>query len=277
MSQDGVKHDYHLADPSPWPVVGALGAFLTAAGGVLWLNKAYAGFGVLAGIPWICVIGLGLLVYTAIGWWRDIVAESVEGAYSPVVRLGHRYGMALLLIAETMFCAVFFAAWCHFALFPARAGLMHWPPDGTATADPFALPLLASVIVLTSATTVTWAYRAIGLGERRAAVAALGLSVALGLAFVAVQAIQFSGMPFGPALVVPARAASYGALFAAITGLAVLQIAAGTLFLGVALIRALAGHFTPQRHFGFEAAAWYWHFAAAAWLLAYAALYLFGR
>jgi cytochrome c oxidase subunit 3 len=247
MSDGGVKHDYHLTDPSPWPVVGALGAFLTAVGAVLWLNKGYAGFGVLAGIPWICGIGLALVAFTATGWWRDIVAESVrEDAFSPVVKLGFRYGMVLLLLAEAMFFAVFFSAWLHFVLFPRGAH----PPG----ADPFDLPLLAAMILLTSATTVTWAYRAIGLGDKRGTVAALALTIALGIAFVAVAA--------------PGNAAS---------GLAVLQVLAATLFLSVALIRALAGHFTPQRHFGFEAAAWYWHFAAAAWLVTYAALVMLGR
>lgn len=253
MSDGGVKHDYHLADPSPWPVVGALGAFLTAVGAVLWLNKGYAGFGVLAGIPWICGIGLALLVYTAIGWWRDMVAESVrEGAYSPVVKLGFRYGMVLLLLAEAMFCAVFFWAWLHVTQLPHVSAAPRF--------DPFDLPMLAGVILLTGGTTVTWAYRAIGLGDRRGAIAALALTVALGIGFLGVESIRFA-------------AAGLGAL----TGLAALQVAVATLFLAVGLIRALAGHFTPGRHFGFEAAAWYWHFAAAAWLLTYAALALFGR
>lgn len=296
MSEQGIQHDYHLVDPSPWPLVGALGAFIMMVGAVLWMNNGYVGFGVLAGIPWIFAIGLALVVYTAAGWSRDVVAESVNhGAHTPVVKLGFRYGMALLLIAEAMFFAVWFWAWFNFALFPQDSGLSSWPPPGIVPIDPWRLPLFDTVMLLTSLTTVTWAHRAIQLGDKRGSMAALALTILLGAGFCvflgqellhAPFSFGFNGAPlkaFGdPAHMVLAAGrgnlgAVYGSVFIMATGILGVHVALGTIFLTVCFVRAVRGHFTPTRHFGFEAAAWYWHFVTMIWLALFVFLYVFGR
>ena len=296
MAPGDVKHDYHLVEPSPWPVVGSLGAFVMLVGAVLWLNKAYAGFGVLAGIPWIFGIGLALVLYTAAGWWRDVVLESVlRREHTPIVKLGFRYGMVLFILAEVAFFAAWFWAYFNTALFPHQAGLGAWPPPGLVTSDPWQWPLLNTVILLTSATTVTWALHAIKAGDRQGTILALALSVVLGTAFVLIQAHEYLHTPFtfglngaalGP-LSDPAHArlsagqgnlaAIYGSSVLMVIGLHSLHVVAGTVFLAVCLGRAIAGHFTPTRHFGFEAAAWYWHFVDAVWLFLFVTIYLSGR
>jgi len=143
MAHGEVKHDYHLVDPSPWPVVGSLGAFIMMVGAVLWMNKSYAGFGVLAGIPWIFAIGLVMVLYTMAGWWHDVISESVtQGVHSPVVKLGLRYGMILFIASEVMFFVAWFWAYFNFSLFPHDVSIGSWPPSGIVTLDPWHFPLL---------------------------------------------------------------------------------------------------------------------------------------
>jgi cytochrome c oxidase subunit 3 len=296
MAPGSVKHDYHLVDPSPWPVVGALGAFIMMVGAAFWLNKTYAGFGVLAGIPWIFAIGLALVLFTMTGWWRDVVTESVvEGAHAPVVKLSLRYGMALFIVSDVMFFVVWFWAWFNFALFPHDAGLTGWPPAGIVPLDPWQLPLLGTVILLVSATTVTWAQHGIQTGNKRGTVLALSLTVVLGISFTALLAYIGAQAPFSfgfngaalAALTDPAHAslavgqgnlgAIYGSTFFMATGVLGVHVAVGTVFLAVCLGRTIRGHFTSARHFGFEAAAWYWHFVVAIWLILFTAVFVFGR
>jgi cytochrome c oxidase subunit 3 len=281
MARGKVKHDYHLVDPSPWPVVGALGAFIMMIGAAFWLNKSYAGFGVMAGVPWIFAIGLALVLFTMAGWWRDVVAESVtEGRHRPVVKLSLRYGVLLFIIADAMFFAAWFWAYFNFSLFPHDAALTGWPPQGVVTFDPWQLPLLCTVILLTSGTTMNWAHHAIQTGDRRDVILSLALSVILGIGFTAIQVHELAHAPFafgfngaGSA----AKLAIYGSTVFMAVGFLTVHVAVGTVFLAVCLVRAILGHFTPTGHFGFEAAAWYWRFVAVIWLFLFVGVYIFGR
>ncbi|GAA0559475.1 cytochrome c oxidase subunit 3 [Rhizomicrobium electricum] len=296
MAHGNVKHDYHLVEPSPWPVVGSLGAFIMMVGAVFWMNKSYAGFGVMAGVPWIFAIGLALVLYTMAGWWRDVVTESVvEGQHTPVVKLGLRYGMLLFIASEVMFFVAWFWAYFNFSLFPHDASLSGWPPQGIVTLDPWHFPLLNTVILLTSGTTVTWAHHAIQTGDKKGAVQGLVLTVILGISFTCIQAYEYAHAPFtfglnGAALAPftdPAHAtlvagqgnlgAIYGSTFFMATGFHGFHVIVGTVFLTVCLARAILGHFTPTRHFGFEAAAWYWHFVDVIWLFLFTSIYVFGQ
>jgi cytochrome c oxidase subunit 3 len=296
MSGD-VKHDYHLVDPSPWPVVGSLFAFVMMVGAVLWMHESYAGFGVLMGTPWIFFIGLAGVLYTMAGWWRDVIKESVEfGNHTPVVKLHLRYGMLLFIASEVMFFVAWFWAYFNAAIFHADVGVSAWPPTGIVTLDPWHLPLLNTLILLTSGTTVTWAHHAIQTGDKKGAVQGLALTVILGLFFTAVQAYEYIHAPFtfgfngglarepfaeGTAHALLAAGAGnfqaiYGSTFFLATGFHGMHVIIGTIFLIVCLFRAMAGQFTPARHFGFEAAAWYWHFVDVVWLFLFACIYVWG-
>ena len=157
MSSD-VKHDYHLVDPSPWPVVGSVGAFTMLVGAVFWMNKDYTGFWGLPvnGQPWIFLVGLALVLYTMVGWWWDVIRESVVlGNHTPVVKLHLRYGMLLFIASEVMFFVAWFWAFFNASIFHADVGVPTWPPAGITTLDPWHFPLLNTLILLTSGTTVT--------------------------------------------------------------------------------------------------------------------------
>ncbi len=265
------NHDYHLVDPSPWPAVGSVAAFITAVGAVIYFHN----IGNIG--PWVLIIGMLLVMYTMLMWWMDVVREAeVEGHHTPVVQLHLRYGMILFIASEVMFFVAWFWAFFDVALFPGgteqvmRADLTggEWPPKDIATFDPWHLPLINTLILLTSGTTVTWAHHALLHDDRAGLKWGLLATVVLGALFTAVQAYEYSHAAFG------FSGHIYGATFFMATGFHGFHVLVGTLFLIVCLLRAVAGHFTPTHHFGFEAAAWYWHFVDVVWLFLFVCIYV---
>ncbi len=261
------NHDYHLVDPSPWPLVGALSAFVLATGLIMWMHES---------TPIIFFLGLVGVVYTMVMWWRDVIREAHSGDHTPVVQLHLRYGMILFIASEVMFFAAWFWAFFDASLFPGEAIQYsrteltggHWPPQGIEVLDPWHLPLLNTVILLTSGTTVTWAHHALLHDDREGLKWGLVLTIVLGLLFTAIQAYEYGHASF------EFSGNIYGATFFMATGFHGAHVIIGTLFLIVCLGRALAGHFSPTQHFGFEAAAWYWHFVDVVWLFLFTFVYV---
>ena len=273
MAHGEVHHDYHLVDPSPWPIVGASGAGLMLIGAVFWMNSGYTGFWGLPvnGTPWIFLIGFALILYTMAGWWRDVVRESVvRGDHTPVVKLGLRYGMILFIASEVMFFFAWFWAFFNSALFPADVSIGQWPPQGIVTFDPWHFPLLNTLILLTSGATVTWAHHEILNKNRKGAIQGLIITVLLGMSFTAVQAYEYSHAAFN------FTGGIYPSTFFMATGFHGFHVIVGTIFLAVCLWRATQGHFKPDHHFGLEAAAWYWHFVDVVWLFLFVCIYWWG-
>ncbi len=197
MANTEVKHDYHLVDPSPWPIVGSIAAFMMLVGAVFWMNKDYAAFGVVAGQPWIFIVGFAGVLFTMAGWWRDVIQESVvKHNHTPVVKLHLRYGMLLFIASEVMFFVAWFWAYFNSAIFFNDVSIGAWPPNGIVTLDPWHFPLLNTLILLTSGTTVTWAHHAIQHGDRKGAVQGLIITVLLGASFTCVQAYEYAHAPF---------------------------------------------------------------------------------
>ena len=263
----GLKQPYHLVSPSPWPLTGALGAGLTVVGIV---HAAH--FGTYTFL----VLGLLVIFATMTFWWRDVLKESgTPGLHGPVVRLGLRYGMTLFITSEVMFFVGFFWAFFHFALFPEhvldQTGPAIWPPAGIFTFDPFRLPLMNTMILLLSGCTVTWAHHSLIENKRSEMLMALGLTILLGMSFTCFQYLEYSEAPFSFS-----GGGVYPAVFFLATGFHGAHVIIGTIFLGVCWMRAKAGGFTPQRHFGFEAAAWYWHFVDVVWLFLFVCVYVWG-
>ena len=228
------------------------------------------------------VFGAGLLgvLYTFIGWWRDVINEAERGGFhTRVVQISHRYGMILFIASEVMFFVAWFWAYFNTALFPAdlkdvaRTAFTHgvWPPPGIETFDPWHLPLLNTLILLTSGTTVTWAHHALLEGDRQGVKWGLILTVLLGATFTCVQAYEYSHAAFA------FSGNIYGATFFMATGFHGAHVLIGTIFLIVCLVRVLNGHFTPTQHLGFEFAAWYWHFVDVVWLFLFACIYVWGH
>ncbi|MEQ8347157.1 MAG: cytochrome c oxidase subunit 3 [Sneathiellaceae bacterium] len=259
---DHVEHDYHLVDPSPWPAVGAIGAFVLALGFVSVMHGA--------SVVWLAP-GALIVLYTMLVWWRDVVRESQGGIdHTPVVKLGLRYGMILFIASEVMFFVAWFWAYFNAALFPTEAMGGVWPPQGIDTFDPWHLPFLNTLILLTSGTTVTWAHHATLHGDRKSFLQAMILTVILGVLFSCVQVYEYSHAEFG------FRDGIYASTFYMATGFHGAHVLIGTIFLIVCLLRGYYGHFTPTKHFGFEAAAWYWHFVDVVWLFLFCAIYWWG-
>ena len=265
------NHDYHLVDPSPWPAIGAAAAFILAVGAIMWMHGSN---------PAVALIGFAGVLYTMLMWWRDVVKESHRGDHTDVVSLHLRYGMLLFIASEVMFFVAWF--WAFFdaslfsgdaiqaARFEATAGV--WPPKGIEVFDPWHLPLINTLILLTSGTTVTWAHHALLTNDRKGLKWGLALTIGLGLLFTSIQAYEYSHAAF--AFNRDNGGNIYGSTFFMATGFHGFHVIIGTIFLTVCLLRALKGHFRPEKHFGFEAAAWYWHFVDVVWLFLFACIYV---
>ncbi|MBB3897179.1 cytochrome c oxidase subunit 3 [Roseococcus suduntuyensis] len=260
------KHPYHLVDPSPWPLLAAFAAGLLVTGIILQAHY---------GMVWPLVLGAAGTLVCMFGWWRDVLKESMTpGMHTSVVRLGMRYGMILFIASEVMFFVAFFWAYFHFALYPEHvsgATQAIWPPQGIKTFDPFHLPFLNTMILLLSGCTVTWAHHALLHNDRKGLIVGLALTVLLGMIFTGLQAWEYAVAPF-PFV----DGGVYPSTFYLATGFHGFHVIVGTIFLAVCLFRAIAGHFTPEKHFGFEAAAWYWHFVDVVWLFLFVSIYWWG-
>ncbi|WAX94688.1 cytochrome c oxidase subunit 3 [Aminobacter sp. NyZ550] len=277
-------HDYHIIDPSPWPFLGSLGALIMAFGGVAWMQHLKGaefpifGYNVANANYWIFAIGLLVVLYTMFGWWSDTIKEGNEGHHTRVVSLHLRYGMIMFIASEVMFFVAWFWAFFDASLFPGEATQVMrteftggvWPPKGIEILDPFHLPLYNTIILLLSGTAVTWAHHALLHDDRKGLVNGLALTVGLGILFSFVQAYEYIHAPFA------FKDSIYGATFFMATGFHGFHVIIGTIFLLVCLFRAMAGGFTSKQHFGFEAAAWYWHFVDVVWLFLFTAIYIWG-
>ncbi len=268
MAEGHAKHhDYHMVDPSPWPVIGSVAAFIGAAGAVLWMHGGSA-LPMSAGL-------LGIL-YTMFGWWRDIVRESRTGFHTKVVQIAFRYGTILFIASEVMFFVAWFWAFFDAALFANEAINYSrfeftggtWPPHGIESLSPWHLPLLNTLILLTSATTLTWAHHALLEGDRQGLKWGLWCTIGLGVLFSACQAYEYMHVHFA------FSGNIYGATFFMATGFHGFHVIVGTIFLAICLLRTYMGDFTVEKHFGFEAAAWYWHFVDVVWLFLFAFIYV---
>lgn len=276
------NHDYHIIDPSPWPLIASIGALVMAIGAIGWMQAGQGNEFSLLGIPmanpWTFFIGLAIILYVMFGWWADTVKEAHEGHHTPVVSMHLRYGIIMFIASEVMFFVAWFWAVFDASLFydeAVQASRMAytggtWPPQGLEVLDPLHLPLYNTVILLLSGTTVTWAHHALLHDDREGLKWGLWLTVLLGVLFSAVQIYEYAHAPYS------FSGSLYGATFFMATGFHGFHVFVGAVFLAVCLARVYAGHFTPKQHFGFEAAAWYWHFVDVVWLFLFFVIYIWG-
>lgn len=258
----GHFHPYHLVNMSPWPLVGALGAFCMLIGIVNWFifQEFIVSF-----------FGLILLIITSYQWWRDISREgTLQGCHTLKVTYGLRWGMVLFIISEVFFFVSFFWAFFHSRLAPTVEIGVVWPPVGVTCFNPFQVPLLNTVVLLSSGISVTWAHHRLMEGNYNQILLSLGLTVILGFYFTLLQGFEYFEASFSIADSI------YGSTFFIATGFHGLHVIIGTTFLLVCLIRLLFNHFSSHHHFGFEAAAWYWHFVDVVWLFLYSFIYWWG-
>jgi len=268
--KSGKHHPFHVPHASAWPFLGACAAGLMALGMILFMHDVKLGdFNI--GMKGLALGAVGVLAIMWV-WWRDVIHEAfVEKAHSKETKKGLRYGMALFISSEVMFFFAFFWAFFASSIFPKEAIGFVWPPKNIEVVHPFDLPFLMTMLLLLSGCTVTWAHHAILEGKQAESVKALAITVALGLAFTCFQGYEYYHATFH------FKDGIYPSAFYMATGFHGFHVIVGSIFLIVCLFRAKAGHFSPQSHFGFEAAAWYWHFVDAVWLFLFTAIYWWGN
>lgn len=258
------KHPFHIVDPSPWPLLGALSALMSTFGGTLCMHGYIGG-------PVLFSMGFIMLIMVMYGWWRDIVRESTyEGQHTFMVQQGLRMGVILFIVSEVMFFLAFFWAFFHSSLSPSPSIGGVWPPMNLEVVSPWEIPLLNTVLLLSSGATVTWAHHALVYGSRYQTFLGLLFTIVLALVFTGLQGFEYVESPFSISDGV------YGSTFFMATGFHGFHVIVGTCFLIVCIIRLFYHHFTKDHHFGFEAAAWYWHFVDVVWLFLFISIYWWG-
>ena len=256
-------HPYHIVDESPWPLFGSIGGLYLTTGIIRWfhLNRVY-----------LFIIGLILLGLVITQWWRDISREgAIQGLHTSITELGLRWGIALFIVSEVFFFLRFFWAFFHRRLSPTVEVGSLWPPFGIQVFNPFQVPLLNTIILISSGIRVTWAHHALIEGNYTQTSQGLALTVILGIYFTMLQGLEYYEARFTFADSI------YGSTFFIATGFHGLHVVVGTIFLIVTWFRHLKGEFRASHHFGFEAAAWYWHFVDVVWLFLYMVIYWWGR
>ena len=257
-----ICHPYHIVDESPWPIFGSIGGLYLTTGIVSWfhMNSITLFF-----------IGILTLILVIVQWWRDISREgAIQGLHTSIVELGLRWGIALFIVSEVFFFVRFFWAFFHRSLAPTVEVGSLWPPFGISVFNPFQVPLLNTIILISSGVSVTWAHHALITGNFTQTYHGLVITVILGIYFTMLQGLEYFEASFTFADRV------YGSTFFIATGFHGLHVLVGTLFLIVTLFRHMKNEFRASHHFGFEAAAWYWHFVDVVWLFLYVAVYFWG-
>ena len=257
------KHPFHIVTPSPYPLLTAASAHFTVYSLVFWWTfyPAYR----------LCPFGyLSLLLFVSL-WWGNVVRESTMlGSHTDRVQAGLRLGIFLFLVSELFFFLGFFWSYLHCSLSPNVELGSIWPPPGVSSVSPFHVPLLNTVLLLSSGATVTWSHFSLLSGQTSSRLTSLGLTLLLGVFFSSLQLFEYYISSFCISDSV------FGSCFFLATGFHGIHVLIGTLFLLVAFLRIINFHFSPSRHLGFLFACWYWHFVDVIWILLYLIFYVWG-
>lgn len=264
MLKNKNKHAFHLVDPSPWPVISAISALMLTFGGAAYMH-GYVGGGFLL------VFGFLMILFMMFCWWRDVVREATfEGQHTLAVQRGLKIGMILFILSEVMFFFAFFWAFFHSSFNPSIAIGGVWPPAFIVPLDPWKIPLLNTILLLTSGASLTLAHYSILIGSKSYAMVSLIITIILAFIFTGLQGFEYISAQF------TISDGIYGSTFYMITGFHGFHVIVGTCFLFVCLVRLYFNHFTIQHHIGFETAAWYWHFVDIVWLIVFITIYWWG-
>jgi cytochrome c oxidase subunit 3 len=258
------RHGFHLVDPSPWPILASLGLLGFTFGLVGWFHTFnYSGLLAMLSFVTIC--------FVATVWWRDVLREAVYlGHHTNCVQHGLMLGMLLFILSEIMLFFGVFWAFGHASIAPTIDIAAVWPPRGIEVLNPFAIPLLNTLILLTSGASVTWAHYAVLAGENNQTQKALVVTIGLAVVFTSLQAYEYLTASF------TISDSVYGSCFYLLTGLHGSHVIVGTLFLLVCLVRAIESQLRPDHHLGFELASIYWHFVDVVWLIVFTVVYYWG-
>lgn len=257
------NHTYHLVDVRPWPILGAFNALNLIIGLIKWFHNYNHDLFIYRTI---------IIILIVFQWWRDITRErTFQGHHTYSVTIGIRWGIILFIISEVFFFISFFWGFFHRRLSPAIELGLNWPPKGISPFNPVQIPLLNTLILLSSGLSVTWAHHGLIENNYKQTTQGLFITISLGIYFTILQGYEYLEAPF------TISDAVYGSSFFIATGFHGIHVIIGTSFLLVCLIRHINNHFSKTHHFGFEAAAWYWHFVDVVWLFLYLSIYWWGR
>jgi cytochrome c oxidase subunit III len=283
---------YYVPTPTHWPILGSIALFSMTFGTASWLH--YEWFG-----PYMMTLGLCLLIFMMVGWFGTVIFENQKGLYDLQVDRSFRWGMMWFISSEIFFFGAFFGAlfYSRLEIIPTLGGLIAqdvethaimwptfnaiWPviqnPNNLVFLPPmkamgaWGLAAVNTLILLTSGVTVTWAHWALKFNKRNQLVIGMSLTVLLGVLFLVCQSYEYHEAYTEMGLTLDSGI--YGTTFFMLTGFHGLHVTIGTIMLIVILGRCIAGHFTPERHFAFEAVAWYWHFVDVVWLFLFIFVY----
>lgn len=259
------QHNYHLVDPSPWPFLSSWSLFYITIGGASFFHFFIKGLQIFE-------IGVILLITILIFWWRDVVREGTFTFHHTLeVQKSLRMGMVLFIVSEVLFFFAFFWAFFHSSLAPSHALGCVWPPAAIEVFSPFQIPLLNTCLLLSSGATITLAHHALIAKNHEIGTKALIATIVFAFLFTLIQGYEYFEAPFDISDGV------YSSTFYLATGFHGLHVIIGTIFIIVSFARYRAFHFTPKNHFGFEAAAWYWHFVDVVWLFLFVSIYYWGN
>nr|AUR39862.1 cytochrome c oxidase subunit III [Agonita chinensis] len=257
------NHPFHLVTYSPWPILGSMTALNNFMGLIKWFHLYKSNLMMMSMMTTL------IIMYQ---WWRDVIRESTyQGNHTLKVSLGLRWGMILFIISEIFFFLSFFWSFFHSSLTPSIEIGMKWPPMGIITFNPIEIPFLNTLILLSSGLTVTWAHHSLMENNFKQTIWSLTMTVSLGLYFSILQLFEYKEASFC------ISDSIYGSTFFMATGFHGLHVIIGTLFLMTCLMRLMLNHFSKMHHFGFEAAAWYWHFVDVVWIFLYMSMYWWGK
>lgn len=257
-------HNFHIVNVSPWPLFSACGALFLTEGAVLYIHNYILGSKLL-------IIGIIVIIMNMFFWWRDVIREATfEGRHTRRVINGLKIGMILFIVSEVMFFFGFFWAFFHSSLSPTVEIGCQWPPKGIIPFDPTKIPLLNTLLLLMSGSSITLAHYAILGNKRKYVIQGFNMTIVLALLFTLFQVIEYFTAPFS------ISDGIYGSTFYMLTGFHGFHVLIGTTFIIVCYIRFFKHHFTAKRHFGFQAASWYWHFVDVVWIFLYLTVYCWG-
>ena len=255
-------HPFHLVEPRPWPIIGGCGALFLTTGRILYFHFTHTT---------ILLTGFTIMIIIMITWWRDVIRESsFQGLHTNKVQTGLKQGMILFISSEVLFFFSFFWAFFHRRLAPTTEIGTNWPPEGIEPLDPIAIPLLNTLVLLSSGITVTWTHHSLITGKKNNATKRLAWTILLGIFFTCLQVLEYCNSSF------TISDSIYGSTFFVATGFHGAHVLIGTTFLLICWTRLNYNHFTKSHHIGFETRAWYWHFVDVVWLFLYTCIYWWG-
>nr|YP_009859744.1 cytochrome c oxidase subunit III [Antodynerus aff. limbatus YN]QKK69251.1 cytochrome c oxidase subunit III [Antodynerus aff. limbatus YN] len=253
------NHPYHLVTISPWPIFLSFNLLFLLMGFIKWFYFFN---------HYLLLFSLILMLIIQFQWWRDVTRESTfQGCHTMYVMNNIRMGMILFITSEIFFFISLFWTYFHSALAPSiEIGLM-WPPKGIKMFNPYDIPMLNSIILITSGLTISWSHNMMIMNKFKISYFSLLQTIMLGIIFSLFQYIEYYEAPF------TISDSCFGSIFFLTTGFHGIHVIIGTLFLMICLIRMQLNHFSKNHHFGYEAAIWYWHFVDIVWLFVYTWIY----